>query len=84
MGQSSLWDVLDRSGTLGMVRNGSGDPRDVLDGSADPWGGPEQFVGPSGRSLTGQRTLRDVLDGSGDPWAGLGRMKGPSGRSGTG
>ena len=42
-------------GTLGEVRDGSGDPR----------GGPGQIVGPSGRSRTGQRTLKEVRDGSG-------------------
>ena len=74
-------------GTLGEVRDGSGDPR----------GCPGRFVGPSGRSETGWGTLGEVRDGrwtlravwdclgtlgevqngSGDPRRGEGRVEGP-------
>ena len=36
---------------------------EVWDGSLDSRGGPGWFVGLSGRSGTGRRTLGDILDG---------------------
>ena len=57
MGRGTLEDVRDGCGTLGLVRDKSGDPR----------------VGPGwvgvhlGRSEMGRGTLRDVWDRSGDP-----------------
>ena len=71
-------------GTIGEVRNGSGDPRRRLG-----WVG-----GPSGKSGTGRGTLVEVRDGWGnlgedlDGWldnqGGSGRVGGPSERFGTG
>ena len=58
---------------LGVVRDGSGDPR----------GGQGRVVGPSGRSGTGQVTLAEDQDGSWDRRGGLGRVGGPSGKFGT-
>ena len=76
--------VWDRWGTLGMVRDGSEDPRE----------GPGRGRGPSGRSGTGLRTLgavRDrsghtqkVRDGSGYSPEGTGWVWGLLGRSETG
>ena len=51
-----LGQVWAGSGTLGVIRNGSRDPRGVL----------ERVKGSSGRSETGRGTLEEVRDGSGD------------------
>ena len=76
-GLGRLGQVRTRSGTLGVIRNGSQDPRGV----------PERVKGSSGRSETGRGTLEEVRDGSGDlgyvrggsgdPWRGMGGVRLP-------
>ena len=70
-----------RRGTLGEVRDGSGDPR----------GGPARFVEPVGEVLDGsgcsgtvRGTLGEVRDDFGDPRLGPQRVGGISWRFGTG
>ena len=84
MGRGTLRDVQNRSGTIGKIRDGSG----------DPLGGPRRVERTSGRSGTGRGNLGEVRYGSGtlgkvlygswDPRRGRGRVGGPNRRSGTG
>ena len=85
-------------GTLGVVRNGSGDPwrgagrvgepsRRTGMGRGTLWEVRKtlgEVRGHSQRSETGLMTLPEVRDGSGDPQNGSGRVGRPSERSGTG
>ena len=50
MGQGTLLEVQDRSGTLGEVEDGLGDPPE----------GPGRVKGPSRRSVTGRGALVDL------------------------
>ena len=59
--------------TLGVVRDGLGDPR----------GGPGRVWIPFGSFWTGWATLLEVRNGSRHPLGGPGRVGTPSGRSGT-
>ena len=72
----AVWDGL---GTLGEVRDGSGDPQrslgrvvEVRDRTGDPRGCLGRVRRPLVRSGMGQGTLVDVRNRSGDPWKGLG------------
>ena len=60
---------------------GRGTFGEVRDGSLDSRGGPELFVGLSGRFETGRWIRKEVRDGSGVPRRGPGRVVGPSGTS---
>ena len=58
-------------GTLGEVRDGSGDPRGGPDESRDPWGGLVRVGGLFRKSGMGRWTLGKVRDGLGAPPGGL-------------
>ena len=68
-GSEELWGGRDRSGTLGVVRDGLLDSRGSL-GRVD---------GPLKRSGTVQGTLGEIRDVLGETRGGLGQIVGPSG-----
>ena len=62
-----MWSGTGR-GTLGEVRDGSGDPLGGQRRVGDPWGGLKRVGGHLGIVGTGRGTLGEVRDGSGELW----------------
>ena len=80
-GSGDPWIGLGRVGGPQEVRNGSGDPGEVRDGSVELERGLCWVGRPTERFGMSRQTLGENRDGLGDPQGGSGRVEGPSGRS---
>ena len=85
MGQRTLWEV--RVGSKEATRRsrrGRGTLGEVRDGSGDTRGGPGRVGRSTRRSVMGRGNYLEVIDGSGDPQKGLRWVGGPAWRFWTG
>ena len=66
MGWRTLLEVREGSGSLGEIRDGSGDPPEGPGRVEYTMGSPGCLRGPLGRSGTGPKILGEIRDGSGN------------------